>query len=443
MVLLAVVVIGLLHTARMDLSVVQNYGDRVQAHYLALAGVERAKALLYQDIASRQETAKNHTGALYDDPADFKDTPFSRGHFRVIRRTTGLDGGNLIYGVNDEESRLNINTIGLDQLTNNSALTGLTPDIAASIVAWRGPKTQVVAGGAQSDYYLSLKPPYQARNGPFQTFRELLMVRGVTRELLLGNDRNQNGFLDTGDDPEDQDPSVPARPEPSPDAGWSALLTVNDTDKNVSADGQARVNIQTADQAALTAIPGITPAIASAIISYRGQNQFQSIGNLLDVKPQQNQPGQNGNPGGSGNQASASTANSQTGQNVISPELFMQIADYVTVSDEGDLTGLVNINTAPAGVLNCLPGIDPALAQAIVSHRQSGGFFASVAGLLQVDGMTPNTFKTLAPFITARSETYRIVCEGKVDSTGARQRVEEVVHIGRRDIETLSYREDL
>jgi competence ComEA-like helix-hairpin-helix protein len=121
----------------------------------------------------------------------------------------------------------------------------------------------------------------------------------------------------------------------------------------------------------------------------------------------------------------------------------MQIADYVTVSDEGDLTGLVNINTAPAGVLNCLPGIDPALAQAIVSHRQSGGFFASVAGLLQVDGMTPNTFKTLAPFITARSETYRIVCEGKVDSTGARQRVEEVVHIGRRDIETLSYREDL
>ena len=33
------IVIGVLHTARMDLYVVKNYGDRIQAHYLALAGV--------------------------------------------------------------------------------------------------------------------------------------------------------------------------------------------------------------------------------------------------------------------------------------------------------------------------------------------------------------------------------------------------------------------
>src|SRR5512144_180980 len=42
----AVVVIGVLHTARLDLIVVKNYGDRIQAHYLALAGIEKAKALL-------------------------------------------------------------------------------------------------------------------------------------------------------------------------------------------------------------------------------------------------------------------------------------------------------------------------------------------------------------------------------------------------------------
>ena len=35
--LLSVVVIGVLHTARMDLLVVKNYGDKIQAHYLALA----------------------------------------------------------------------------------------------------------------------------------------------------------------------------------------------------------------------------------------------------------------------------------------------------------------------------------------------------------------------------------------------------------------------
>ena len=44
--LLAVVVIGVLHTARLDLLVEKNYGDMIQAHYLALAGIEKAKALL-------------------------------------------------------------------------------------------------------------------------------------------------------------------------------------------------------------------------------------------------------------------------------------------------------------------------------------------------------------------------------------------------------------
>ena len=37
--LLSVVVIGVLHTARLDSMVVKNYGDRIQARYLALAGV--------------------------------------------------------------------------------------------------------------------------------------------------------------------------------------------------------------------------------------------------------------------------------------------------------------------------------------------------------------------------------------------------------------------
>src|ERR1700722_7071471 len=86
MVLLSVLVIGVLHTSRMDLSVVKNYGDRVQAHYLALAGVEGAKALIYQDVVTRQQTAKNHTGSLYNDAKDFQNVTIGRGTFRVFHR---------------------------------------------------------------------------------------------------------------------------------------------------------------------------------------------------------------------------------------------------------------------------------------------------------------------------------------------------------------------
>jgi hypothetical protein len=41
-----------------------------------------------------------------------------------------------------------------------------------------------------------------------------------------------------------------------------------------------------------------------------------------------------------------------------------------------------------------------------------------------------------------RSETYRILSEGKVKSTGVRRRIQEIVHIGLQDINTVSYRED-
>src|SRR5437868_10390649 len=83
--LLSIVVISVLHTARLDLLVQKNYGDRIQAHYLALAGIEKAKALLYQDLRDRQRARKNHTGDLYDDATDFKEVQFGPGTFSVFR----------------------------------------------------------------------------------------------------------------------------------------------------------------------------------------------------------------------------------------------------------------------------------------------------------------------------------------------------------------------
>ena len=108
-----------------------------------------------------------------------------------------------------------------------------------------------------------------------------------------------------------------------------------------------------------------------------------------------------------------------------------------------DLPGLINVNTASLDVLTCLPGVERPLAQAIINYRKSTGYFDNVAGLLKVDGMTRAIFKQVAPLVTARSETYRIIAEGKITSSGARQRVEAIVHVGRNDIETLGYREDL
>ena len=94
----------------------KNYGDRIQAHYLALAGIEKARALLYRDAQDRSRSRKNHTGNLYDDDQDFRDVPFGRGTFSVFRRGRPDEGGGVIFGVSDEESRLNVNTATADEL---------------------------------------------------------------------------------------------------------------------------------------------------------------------------------------------------------------------------------------------------------------------------------------------------------------------------------------
>jgi competence ComEA-like helix-hairpin-helix protein len=457
--LLSLVVVSVLHTSRIDLMAGKNYGDRIQAHFLALAGIEKAKALLYKNAHDRSTSGKNHTGELYNAPDQFRDVSFGRGKFRVFRRGRQDEGGGVIYGVSDEESRLNVNTASIQQFTN---LNGMTVDIAKAILDWRGAANDnknnnsdnnngadpnaPTGVGANEDYYMGLQPPYQPRHGPLQTVRELLLVRGVTRDLLFGNDKHQNGLLPPAGDGEDD--SLSGDLNADTDAGWAELFTVASTEKNVDAAGQDRVNVQSADENALTGVKGITSAMARAIVSYRGQNQFQSIANLLDVTAQQNRgqnsgDSQNANGGTqAGNQSSSSSSSSGSGNKAIKQDDFLQFADNVTTVDGDDLSGLININTAGLDVLVCLPGVDRQLAQAIISYRQSSGYFPNTGELLKVGGMTTDIFKQVAPLVTARSETFRILSEGKVTSTGARQRIQEVVHVGLNEVTTLGYRED-
>ncbi len=408
-VLLAVLVVGLLHTTRIDLMAGKYHSDRIQAHYLALAGIEKAKALLYQDALDRGRAGVHHGAGLYNSPEQFRDVSLGRGQFRVVRAGSPEEGGGVVYGVSDEEGRLNINVADVNQLTN---ILELTSDIAAAIVDWRDSDHTVSPGGAEAPYYASIQPPYVPRNGPFQTLRELLMVRGVSAEQLSR-------------------PAPGGDEEALSDTGWSSLLTAHSTVENVDASGAARINVQNATVGALTGVRGITRPIADAIIAHRGANQIENLVDLLEVRSTPPN-GQNRNP----NPAQP------TGPTLIDQRLFGDIADHLTVEDRSDLSGAINVNSASVEVLMCLPGLTRPLAQAVVAHRKANGFYPSVAALLEVPGLTREILKPLLPLVTTRSETFRILSEGRVGARGTRQRIEAVVHVGLKSVSTLAYRED-
>jgi competence protein ComEA len=63
-------------------------------------------------------------------------------------------------------------------------------------------------------------------------------------------------------------------------------------------------------------------------------------------------------------------------------------------------SGLININTADADLLETLPGIGPVIAEAIVTYRQQNGPFRTVDELAEVKGISLNMVDDLRSLVT-------------------------------------------
>lgn len=68
-----------------------------------------------------------------------------------------------------------------------------------------------------------------------------------------------------------------------------------------------------------------------------------------------------------------------------------------------EVGALIDINTAPAEVLEQIPGVGPVLAQRIIAYRDLNGGFASVEQLTEVSGIGDATFAQMQPLVTVGS----------------------------------------
>ena len=70
------------------------------------------------------------------------------------------------------------------------------------------------------------------------------------------------------------------------------------------------------------------------------------------------------------------------------------------VNGAGTATGLINLNTATMSQLESLPGVGPSTAQKILDYREDNGMFGSIEEVMEVSGIGPAKFESMAPFIT-------------------------------------------
>ena len=225
------------------------YGRQAESRAFAESGVELAAAVIAVP-ESDEDTS------LYHNPNRFRgilmresENARGRGYFSVITPVeTDPAGSALRNGLIDESGRLNLNRLLNFELDEDQTremlmfLPDMTEEVADAILDWIDSDEIPRAYGAESDYYTSLEPPYETRNGAMESIDELLQVAGVTADLLYGEDANRNGKLDPNEN--DGDANAPYdNADGLLQPGWAAFLTVNARELNQRADGTERTYV--------------------------------------------------------------------------------------------------------------------------------------------------------------------------------------------------------
>ena len=434
---------------------------QAQARMLVDSGAEQVRLFLAQT-----EEAREQAGGIFDNADRFRAQvvlqnldPKQRGVFSVVSprlemTTTSMEP--IRFGLEDESSRLNLNTLlTIDQLLPGSsrqllmALPGMTEDVADAILDWMDTDDQPREYGAEVDYYSALSPPYAAKNGPLETVEELLLVRGVTPLLLFGADINRNGQLDPHEF--QQAEQTGASTDAESFRGWSGFLTLYSMEWNVNALGQPRVYLNTNDLNSLVeqlAAAQMPEEWITFIIAYRQAGPAQTTGTA----------GAGNNPAGELNMeympqfpipqilslvdatVSYTFQNSPAQVTLRSPfssaagdlnQTLPMLMDMVTVNPAATIPGRININTCSAVILAGIPGMTPELLEQIIAARSAEQAGANPARKsetwLLTEGIVPlQTMQTFQPLMTGGGNVYRAQIVGYFQSGQASSRAEVV-----------------
>jgi len=161
-------------------------------------------------------------------------------------------------------------------------IRGINKEQRACILDWIDADNDTNPGGAETDFYERLEPPYTAKNSQCIALKELLFVKTITPGSYLGKSLSQ-GFLAAGNKKNQEFPIRFDEGDNAADLGLINIFTVC---------GDGRININTAPERIMTALPGLDIRAAESILTYRkgpdGQFGTDDDGYLADANGLEN-----------------------------------------------------------------------------------------------------------------------------------------------------------
>lgn len=358
------------------------FGREAQARALADSGVELATMLLLDRATQSPQEYYNAPSVFQGVLLQESNSARGRGRFSILAGVEYESSGRTVrFGMVDESSRLDLNSLsswGLQPDQERAVLMFLpqmTEEVADAILDFLDADESPRAVGAENEYYQGLG--LSARNGPLESLDELLLVRGVTPDLLFGEDANRNGLLDPNED--DGDKSLPLDDGNGElFAGWSAWLTIYGRELNVRADGQTKIDI---NMNALGDLydkiqPELGEDVAKFIVAYRMNGPYQGSSGGSGAGTNSNALASTGSQGG----------NSQSGGNRSGP-----------TSGGGGSTGGARGGTSGGGG----SGGGRAAGGGAVQTKATEVGDVNATTAKQVNNQVQNSAKTIAPTQTS------------------------------------------
>lgn len=309
----------------------------------------QADAVAMSAIAYLKTKLAGHDGGVVDD-LDLlaQAVPVGDGYYWLLKRNY-QDSSTYAFGLTDEQGKLNLNTAELEELAR---LPGMTTELAAGIVDWRDDNEETEAGGAESAYYSTLTPPYNAKNAPFESVGELRLVKDMTSQILYGEDVNRNGVLDANEN--DADESLPDdNRDGQLDYGLTAFVTVYSSPQTLDTTGQTRINVNRGNQFVGVLQEVVPPSRIEEVIT--ATRRGRPFDNLIDYYYR------------------AGLRESE----------FQKIEDKLTVGTDR-AKGQVNLNSAPKQVLAALPALTEGDVQSILTRQQSDDPLESLTDVIKL-----------------------------------------------------------
>lgn len=250
--LLTVIVGQFCYTMRTETNITRNFRDDTQGYYLARAGIDRA----IREIMLQSNTTP--------DPAESEEKSVKPWRVNTDIPAVSLGDGQYKVWIDNESGKININDADASLLRMMLAPFNLPLKeeniIVDSIRDWRDKDDLHRAYGAENDYYMSLAEPYQCTNGPFRTTDEILLVRGVTREIF---ERGLKKMITVHRDP----------PKKTQGRSFS-----HQEEKTVY-----RININAAPPQVLKSFPNMTEEMIQDIVNFRKEKDFRSTTELVKI----------------------------------------------------------------------------------------------------------------------------------------------------------------